>query len=265
MKAPFDDPEVRWAVNYALDRKAIVDIGFKGDTDATLLPFPSYQSMLPYFDAAKDLLQKYPVGTHDPSKTRQIMESKGYTLDSEKLWVKDGQRISMIMILSPGFFQNYAPLVVTQMRDAGFDAAFKSPANAATLLQTGDAEAFIIGHTGSVTDPYQTLDHYNARWVKPIGEVGLRPHRWANKEFSDLVDKMGSMHASDSRFMETYLQALEIWLKNLPDIPIIQSFFIMPVSTTDWKGWPDSTNPYAAPALWHRGEAGLVLNTLQPA
>jgi hypothetical protein len=65
--------------------------------------------------------------------------------------------------------------------------------------------------------------------------------------------------------METYLQAMEIWLKNLPDIPIIQSFFIMPVSTTDWKGWPDSQNPYAAPALWHRGEATLVLNTLQPA
>jgi peptide/nickel transport system substrate-binding protein len=265
MKPPFDDPEVRWAVNYALDRKAIVDIGFKGDTEETLLPFPAYQPMLPYFDAVKDLLQKYPVGTHDPTKTKQIMESKGYTLDSEKLWVKDGQRISMIIILPPGFFQNFAPLIVTQMRDAGFDASFKSPANAGTLMQTGDLDAFIQGHSGSITDPYQTLDHYNARWVKPIGEVAERPYRWTNEEFSALVDKMGAMHAGHPAFMETYRQAMEIWLKNLPDIPTIQWYLILPVSTTDWKGWPDSGNPYCAPSLWHRGSVGLVLNTLQPA
>ncbi|MCC7367338.1 MAG: ABC transporter substrate-binding protein [Chloroflexi bacterium] len=265
MKAPFDDPEVRWAVNYAIDRKSIVDIGFKGDTEATLLPFPTYQPMIPYFDAVKDLLQKYPVGTYDPSKTDQIMESKGYKRDSEKLWVKDGQRISTIIILPPGFFQNFAPLIVTQLRDAGFDASFKSPSNAATLMQTGDLDAFIQGHTGSITDPYQTLDHYNARWVKPIGEVAERPYRWSNKEFSDLVDKMGAMHPSNSAFMDTYRQAMEIWLKNLPDVPTIQWYLILPVSGTDWKGWPDSKTPYCAPSLWHRGSAGLVLNTIQPA
>jgi peptide/nickel transport system substrate-binding protein len=265
MKAPFDDPEVRWAINYAMDRKAIVDIGFRGDTEPALLPFPNYQPMLPFIDGVKDLLQKYPVATYDPAKTEQIMLSKGYKKDNEKLWVKDGKRISMTIILPPGFFQNFAPLIVTQMRDAGFDASFKSPSNANTLLQTGDVEAFIGGHTGSITDPYQTLDHYNARWVKPIGEVGERPYRWSNAEFSGLIDKMGAMHWTHPEFMGLYRQALEIWLKNLPDIPTIQWYLILPVSTTNWKGWPDSTNPYAAPSLWHRGSVGLVLNTLKPA
>jgi peptide/nickel transport system substrate-binding protein len=264
LKAPFDDPEVRWAVNYAIDRKAIVDIGFKGDTEATLLPFPNYQAMVPYFDAVKDLLQKYPVGTSDPSKTDQIMQSKGYTRDSEKLWAKDGQRISMIIILPPGFFQNYAPLVVTQLRDAGFDASFKSPADAATLQQTGDLDAFINGHTGTVNDPYETMNHYNGRYVVPTGQAAERPYRWKNDEYSALVDKMGSMHPSSPGFMDTYKQAMEIWLKNLPDIPLIQSIFIVPVSTTNWKGWPDAKTPYVAPAMWHRGAAGQVLLTLQP-
>ena len=108
------------------------------------------------------------------------------------------------------------------------------------------------------------MNHYHGRYVVPTGETAERPYRWKNDEYSALVDKMGTMHPNNPAFMGTYLQAIEIWLKNLPDIPLLQSIFIVPVSTTNWKGWPDEKSPYVAPAMWHRGAATLVLSSLQP-
>jgi oligopeptide/dipeptide ABC transporter ATP-binding protein len=37
LKPPYDDREIRWAINYAIDRKAIVDVGFQGQSTETLI------------------------------------------------------------------------------------------------------------------------------------------------------------------------------------------------------------------------------------
>lgn len=263
-KPPFDDPDIRWAINYAINRKQIVEVGFKGDTQETLLPFPRYQPMLKYFDLVKPLLTKYPVGEHDPARTSEIMQSKGYTKDGEGFWTKDGKRFSMVILTSPGFFTNFAPVIVAQLRQAGFDASFKSPSNAGTLMNTGELDAFLQGHAGSLQDPHTTLDHYHSRNSAPTGEAASRPYRWKNPEFDSLVDQLGERHPSDPGFDDLYFKAMEIWLKNLPDIPTVQWYLILPVNSAHWKGWPDAQNPYCAPSLWHRGSAALVINTIEP-
>ena len=42
-KAPFDDAEVRWAMNHALNRQQIVDLAFEGSMPKAVLPFSSYR------------------------------------------------------------------------------------------------------------------------------------------------------------------------------------------------------------------------------
>jgi peptide/nickel transport system substrate-binding protein len=256
---------VRWAVNHAIDRKQIVDIGFKGDTQPNMLPFPAYQPMLKYYDAVKDILEKTPIDTFDPAKSGQIMQSKGYSKDGEGLFVKDGKRLEMVIIHSPGFFQNFLPILVTQLRKAGFDASFKSPSNAGTIMNTGEIDAFLDGHAGSLRDPYLTLNHYHGRYFKPTGEPAERRYRWRNADFDRLVDELSKTTPSDPNHMSLYHKAMELWIPNLPDIPLIQWYLIMPVNSTYWKGWPDEKTPYAAPSLWHRGSATLVINSLEPA
>jgi len=264
-KAPWDDPEIRWAVNYAIDRKQIVDVGFKGDTQETHLPFPVYTPMLKYFDAVKDLLEQYPIGKHDPAKTAQIMQSKGFTKDSEGFWVNNGERIETLILTSPGFFQNFVPIIVQHLRKAGFSASFKSPTNFSTLTQAGDFDVFLSGHAASLRDPFLTLTQYHGRYWKPIGEQAQYPYRWRNAEFDRLVDELGRTTPADKSHMDLYRKAMEIFIPNLPDIPTVQWYLIMPVNTTYWKGWPDEQTPYCAPSLWHRGSAALVLNSLEPA
>lgn len=264
-KPPYDDRDIRWAINHAISRKKIVDIGFKGDTVATVLPFPAFPSMTTYFDAVQDLLQKYPIDSYDPDRTAQIMQQKGYAKDSDGFWAKDGNRFSMIIISISGFFENFVPLITTMLRDAGFDASFKSPTNSGTLVNTGDAEIFLQGYGGSYRDPYVTLDLFHSRYAVANGEVAQEPFRWKNDEYDTLVDQMGKIPATDPKFMSLYHDAMEIWLRELPSLPNVQWYSITPVNTTYWKNWPSAQNPYSSPECWHRGEAGPFINTIEKA
>lgn len=268
MAKPFDDKEVRWALNYAMNRKQIIDVGFKGSGDYTVLPFPAYAGMKPYFDSVKDLLEKTPVDVYDPNKTAQIMQSKGYAKNSDGFWSKDGKVLSFTMNNSPGFFLNFAPVIVAQFRQAGFDASFKNPTNAGTLQNEGNVEVWIGGHQGGVRDPYLTLNQFHSRYVLPIGQaVGgdNGQNRWTNKEFDAIIDEMSKVAPASSKYMDLYHQAMAIWIPELPTIPTVQWYQICPNNTAYWKGWPNEENPYTTPAGWHRGAAGLFIGALEPA
>lgn len=91
------------------------------------------------------------------------MQSKGYAKNNG-FWAKDGQVLSITMNNAPGFFLNFAPVIVAQFRQAGFDAWFKNPTNAGTLQNEGNVTAWIGGHQGGVRDPYLTLNQFHSRY-----------------------------------------------------------------------------------------------------
>ncbi len=75
---------------------------------------------------------------------------------------------------------------------------------------------------------------------------------------------MGKLSADDPKFMTLFHQAMEIWLKELPDIMLAQFFHRNPRNNTYWSNWPSKTNPYINDANWHR-TFELVLINLKPA
>ncbi|MDP9469688.1 MAG: ABC transporter substrate-binding protein [Chloroflexota bacterium] len=264
-KPPYDDREIRWAINYAMNRKQIIEVGFKGAGEYTVLPFPAYPTYKQYFDAVQDLLQKNPIDVYDPSKTAEIMQRKGWRKDAEGFWAKDGQRFTMVISNPPGFFHNFVPVIVAQFRQAGFDASFKHPTNHGTLVATGEADIFLGGHQGGVRDPYLTLNQYHGRYAVPNGEAAQFPYRWKNEQFDRIVSELGRTALGTPRYMDLYHQAMAVWIPELPDLPTVQWYQICPVNTQHWKGWPNDQNPYTTPASWHRGAATLFIGALEPA
>jgi peptide/nickel transport system substrate-binding protein len=265
---PFDDPEIRWAISYSLDRDQIIDVAFKGTTTAIKLPYPGYPGMQPFFDAVSDLLEQYPTTEFNLDKAAEIMERKGYTKDSEGFWVKDGERITFEIITFPQHPSTtpQAPVVTEQLRKAGFDASFLLPADFVTRINTGAAKAFLWGHGGSMRDPFATLDNlYHIRHVKPTGETipFTNLYRWSNQEFSDIVDQMGLLPEDDPALKELFHQAMEIWLPNLPDVMTIETVILLPRNTTYWTNWPTAENPYVHEGFWHR-TALLFFVELEP-
>jgi peptide/nickel transport system substrate-binding protein len=241
-KAPFDDPEIRWAINHAIDRRQLVDLGYQGAGQPTLLPFPHYPALLEYLDPIKDLSD--PIDDHAPDKTAEIMQSKGYEKDGKGFWAKDGKWFPFV-IYTLILFQDITPVLVQQLRKAGFDASFKQATGPDfdERVSTGDMDAFILGHGGSVSDPYFTLRLYQSRYAAPTGERGTYPYRWSNKDFDAIVDEMGTTIPEDPKLHDLFRQAMEIWVPALPDIGLVQWFHRIPTNTTYWTNWPWATIP----------------------
>ena len=162
------------------------------------------------------------------------MQSKGYTKDSGGFWSKDGNRLSPVVITFP-VEQDVTPVIVQQLRKGGYDASFKMPSNFGDLIYNGDADAYVFGHGGSVRDPYFTLRLYETQFGAPKGTAAADPYRWSNPDYDKLVDQLGTIPSDDPQFNTIYHQAMELWLKNLPDIPLVQFYHRNPVNTIDRK------------------------------
>ena len=155
-------------------------------------------------------------------------------------------------------------MLVAQLRQAGFDASFRMTSDAFTRMSTGIAQAFIFGNGGSVRDPYFTLRLYHSRFVEPTGTATQYFWRWKNKDFDGIVDQMGQTAVKDPALVGLYRQAMSIWLRELPAIPLVQWFHRIPHNQTYWTGWPTAEDPYINSAYWHRTWLRVLLR-LEPA
>ena len=264
LEPPFDDPAIRWAVNHAIDRDQLVAIGWQGAGEYTLLPFPYFPPLMHYIDQVQDLLAKYPVGKHDLAQTAAIMEREGWRKDAEGMWQQNGERLRIPVVVFPSLFQDFTPVLVEQLRRAGFDASFRMFSDAYTRMTQGTARAFVMGNGGSVRDPYFTLRLYHSRYIQPTGTAAQYFWRWGNADFDRLVDLMGQTAPDDPALVPLFRQALEIWLAELPAIPLLQWFHRIPHNQTFWKNWPSAENPYMNSAYWVRSFL-IVLLGLEPA
>ena len=250
-------------MNIHARRDEIVKIGYQGAGDKTVVPYPGFPALNEYTKRIADLLQQYPVDDFNLDKSATMMTSKGYAKDNGGFWAKGGKRLSIVVITFP-VEQDVTPVIVQQLRKGGFDASFKMPSNFGDLIFNGSADAYVFGHGGSVSDPYFTMRLYQSQFTAPTGQPSAQPYRWKNADFDKLVDQMGTVAPDDPQLVTLFHSAMQIWLKELPDIPLVQFYHRNPVNTSFWTNWPDANNPYINSANWHR-TFELVMLSLKPA
>ena len=258
---PWSDPEMRRAVNFAIDRDQLVEIGWQNSGNWTHLPLPELPKMKPYFSLAEDLIEKHEVDVFDVERSAAILRSKGYQRTGE-FWEKDGEPLSlMIDIFS--HFQDFTPVLVAQLKRAGFNASFRMTSDFSTRLRMGTARSYLFGNFSSVRDPYFVLRQYHQRFVRQTDQPSDMPWRWANDEYSQLVDQMGQTPSDAPEMAALYRRAMDIWLEELPSIPLVQWPHRIPHNETYWTNWPTESNPYINSAYWSRTWL-LVLLNLEP-
>jgi peptide/nickel transport system substrate-binding protein len=68
--------------------------------------------------------------------------------------------------------------------------------------------------------------------VRPTGTAAEYYWRWSNPEFDRIVDRMGQLATEDPALQELFREAMEIWLRELPSIPLVQWYHRIPHNET---------------------------------
>ena len=196
---PFDNPLLRQAVNYAIDRDEINEAVFLGRGQIAWFPFPEGT---PSYDATQ--IEQYP---HDPERARELLEEAG---------MPDGFEFDLY---SPGggipFLDRSAELVQAQLKDVGITANIKRVTDIPTEYYVQrQGNAFLHSRPAQLDAPGQVLEQFGTgRFVAAFNGA-------ENPELTDLATRARS--TSDPAEFESLMhQAVGIIVENALEAPIV--------------------------------------------
>jgi peptide/nickel transport system substrate-binding protein len=249
---PFDDKDVRWALSHYIDRKQLIDIAYLGADTVSSLPMPPYKPLLPYFDAVKDLLEKYDTLEFNPKKGDALLAAKGFKKNGAMWEAPNGEPFTLDIIGFGASGSAMGPVLSQILRRHGVAAKLALPPDFNELFQKGQYVGSIYGHGGSIREPYDTLRLYQSQSIAVPGAHAVNFSRWKNPEFDKIVDEVYITDPKDvPKLKQLFRAAMEIWLPDLPDIQLVQNYHRIPLNTTYWQNWPTADNAYINDASWH--------------
>jgi peptide/nickel transport system substrate-binding protein len=272
LKEPWNDLNLRWAVNSAIDRQQLSDIGYEGSNYPVGFAFSGYMAgtWLQESSPLKAVIDNSGVFNHSQELVDQYMAAGGYERGADGFWAKDGRPIEF-RVRVPAFIQPIQAPLTQQLKNAGFNA-IQAPVDDTWLpdMQTGNFDTMVFVHCGSLSEPLETLKHYHSKYARPLGEAIpdlIAGSRYSNPEYDAIIDRMEAMVADpspDSEYMKLAVEALEIALRDIPQIDLLEEFHVVTFNNTYWTGWPSAADPYVAPYTpWEA--FNLVIHNLRPA
>ncbi|MEW6632388.1 MAG: ABC transporter substrate-binding protein [Pseudomonadota bacterium] len=170
-KPPFDKLQVRQAISYALDRKAIID----GASAGLGLPIGSH--MAPTNKYYVDLTGRYP---HDVAKAKELLKEAG---------LENGFKATL-KLPPPSYARLGGEIIASQLRDVGIDLQIIPVEWAQWLDQVftkKDYDLTIVSHTEpNDIDIYSRKDYYfnyyNPTFNKVIADLELTTDEAKRKE-----------------------------------------------------------------------------------
>jgi len=270
LKYPWSIREVRWALSYLINRDEIVRVAYENSSIPSPTLLPQYKPIVdPYLKAISDLLEKYNTTEYNPEKAYAIFKELGFKRGPDGIWVTpNGTRLEMTLLVTLPFIElmRIATVLTEQLKAGGIDVTMKPLELGpwAEALVTGAYDGIVKWCCGSVVDPYFTLDNFHSKWFRPIGESVstwyTNTERYKNPEYDAVLDKLATTPKEDPKSVELFRKAMEIWLHDLPAIPITQAKKLVPFDTHYWIGWPTADNPWIQPPHWWGSTLFIILN-----
>jgi peptide/nickel transport system substrate-binding protein len=265
---PWDDIDMRWALNYAIDREEVVRVAYGGDSGPSYFFLPPYGELTGLMEDNRDIIQDR-IDVFDPKRAEEIFTRKGYIKGDDGVYVSpEGKSLELTVVaLEPNMeLKQFSLVLIEQLRRVGVDSLMKVvPASVFyTSLAEGNYDAAAFWRPcGAVLDPHIGFDWFHKRSVVPQGErASTNIIRWSNDEYSRLVDEMALLPMGDPGIEPLFRQATEIWMDELPFIPVTLSRKLVPFNTAHWTGWPTLEDPYFAPQTWHT-TAHVIIHNLK--
>jgi len=211
-QAPFDKPEVRKALNKAINKQAIIDAVFQGAAKPAKNPIPP--TMWSYNDAVQD-------DAYDPAAAKAELEAAGVKDLSMKVWAMPVARPYMLNA------RRAAELIQADFEKVGVKVEIVSYEWAEYLDKSKAKDrdgAVMLGWTGDNGDPDNFLD--TLLGCDAVG--GNNRAQWCNKEFDDLVTKAKETSDQAER-TKLYEEAQVVFKREAPWATLDHSLAIVPM------------------------------------
>lgn len=212
-QAPFDKPEVRKALNMAINKQAIVDAVFQGAATPAKNPIPP--TMWSYNDAVQD-------DAYDPEAAKKMLADAGVTDLSMKIWAMPVARPYMLNA------RRAAELIQEDMSKIGVTVEIVSYEWAEYLERSKDKArdgAVILGWTGDNGDP----DNFLHTLLGCAAVGGNNRAQWCNEEFDKLVNDAKKVSDQAER-TKLYEEAQVVFKREAPWATLDHSLVVMPMS-----------------------------------
>lgn len=211
-QAPFDNVNVRKALNMAINKQAIVDAVFQGMATVAKAPIP------PTMWSYNDQLQDDP---YDPEAAKKMLEEAGVTDLNMKVWAMPVSRPYMLNA------RRAAELIQADFAKIGVDVEIVSYEWAEYLERSKAKDrdgAVILGWTGDNGDPDNFL--HTLLGCDAVG--GNNRAQWCNEEFDKLVNDAKRITDQAQR-AELYKQAQVVFKREAPWATIDHSLAVVPM------------------------------------
>lgn len=265
-REPFDDVNLRQAMNMVIDRQAIHEQGHAGAfpvvESPTGLPLPAGEAFLaPEYQGV--------TVERDVEGARALLEEAGYTFDGDTLLTPEGDAVTMSLVDPAGWSDYLTSLSVISdnLAEIGIEASVET----ATVdgwrnsVDAGGFDATLHWTNGGAT-PYDSYQHVmDDSLLKPIGEAspGGNFGRFESEAAGEALREYANA-ADDAARTEAMNELQRIFVEEVPMIPTVASPVGAEYSTQNWVGWPSEEDPYAPPQPTQRNALEVVLN-LEPA
>ncbi len=259
---PYDNPDVRWAFSFYLNRDELRELAYDGAAAYNPLTMPQYPPLQPYFDIATEVMEEIGRSTldYDPDRGDELLTAAGFEKNSAGFWEDSGGNTIDCDIVGFGAWVDLGPAVAQQLRNHGINADYGQPTDASSRMAEGNFECLMFGHGGSVRDPYFTMKLYQSSSVNIPGGHQVNFYHWEDSDWDELTDEVAKTSPDDTaRMHDLWREAVKIWLEQLPDVPILEFYHRIVFSEKYWTNWPQGDTSqgaidvtgYVNEASWH--------------
>jgi peptide/nickel transport system substrate-binding protein len=213
-KVGFDDINVRQAISAAIDRQSLVDSLYFGQAVATYGPIASNYK---WYETGVEQFNQF-----DPEKAASLLDAAGWTMGSDGIREKAGQKLSFTNTSNDNYQPTTAQIdqaIVAMLADVGVEMKLNIP----------DAAEY-FGIVASAADPANalTLDAWSFEWLwsSPLDLLiffQAFPSTAWNGDLPDIAAAVKKwQEAPDEATLEQAAREMQLaWAEQLPEIPIL--------------------------------------------
>lgn len=210
---PFNDVNVRQAMNYAIDKDLLIEAVYGGR--AVALPGP----LSPFNNFVNEALAPYP---YDPDQARELLTAAGWTdSDNDGILDKEGQRFTFTI----DTLEEWRPLaeaVAGMYRELGIEAnvRFWEYSVISPQLLACERQAYLDDWGDSAFDP---VGHFEAKWHsmvegQPYGRGNFSCY--SNARVDELI-QAGETEADEAARQAIYDEAQQLIYDEAPAVFLI--------------------------------------------